>query len=216
MRLHLLLPIILLALVIIPVRAQQQYYFGSPSSPYVITGPSAYIPGFQLHVQFDVGAPSGVTISVNRASSVTNDTAKWAPGFQDATFQTDSLNQYTISLTMIYDSDQNQTITISTTTGGEPGVSFPIKPVIAYSISMTFQVNTENKPTYPPPSDVAAQVAAQENQNYQNIQNQLSPSRNPKNNLDTLTDYVDTLRYAFVIMSIIVTLIVIHLARRRE
>lgn len=151
---------------LLPVHAVS-YYFTYDRT---IAGPSAYVPGLVVKFDFSYeGGSLGGIANVTRDVIRPDETATWTPSWQHFTFQTDSENGYDITIYASYPDSVNQTVTITVRSGGEQADIQRI-PAVAQFLILHLRVQSLKKPLYPSADEVAAAVNAQQQSNYNALQ----------------------------------------------
>ena len=162
-----LLPILIsmaLLSLLVPVKAQDLYYT-PPATVY--RDSDAYVPGFQLRVIFSYTSGAAIVASLTRTNNFTEEpTTRYAGGFNEALFITDSVNEYTFNVSSTYIVPVNQSIRIVRTSGGVQVQDMTIW-VLASIVRLSFEVLTVRQPQYPTAEDLAAAQGAVNCSQYQ-------------------------------------------------
>lgn len=183
----------------IPVHALTYYFI---PQPIILQASAAYVPGFKLTITFsyNTGTANGVGIQVTRSNTATDEPCVptstspggtcWGGGYDSAFFQSDTVNQYDVIVTVTNPATENETISIGVTSHGQPDTfRFPAIPVVANYIQLEFKIITQSSPTDPTTIanllDQRQQARDQQLiQSYQNLQ-----ATDAANHVDTQTSF---------------------------
>ena len=129
-----------------PVHAQGIFYC-SPA-PIEITGPAAYVPGFQFIVTFSQPSGTSILTELTRKFNYTAEEGLRPLGdfYKTVGFQTDSVNEYILRIKANYSQPVNQTIQYSIVSAGEAAGSHDFW-CISSQVELIFHITTTKNPT---------------------------------------------------------------------
>lgn len=129
-----------------PVHAQGIFYC-SPA-PIEITGPAAYVPGFQFIVSFSQPSGTSILTELTRKFNYTAEEGLKPLGdfYKTVGFQTDSVNEYIFRIKANYSQPVNQTIQYSIVSAGESAGSHDFW-CISSQVELVFHITTTKNPT---------------------------------------------------------------------